>query len=333
VIKPAALNKGDKICIVSPSSEIKSFPRRLQRGIKSLESQGFEVVLSNHSLALKGKEAGTAKERANDLMQAFQDTSVKCIMASTGGYTANTVLEYLNFETIKSNPKILIGFSDITALLNAIYFKTGLITFHGPTLLSSFGDAAGVHQKTMSSFISMTCNKNLVNDNIGNFLEYSEDGLLWDIYDDEPQKYKKDTGIMWLTEGNCEGKIVGGNLDTLLGILNTEYCPNFSNSILLLEESGGCVAKTVRSLKTLEHTSVLNNIKALVYGRSFQYEDNNQPNSLHNLIKEIGHKLNIPVLFNVPFGHTEPKHTIPIGVLAKIDFQNKIFRISESAVS
>ena len=332
MIKPEALKKGDKICIVSPSSEVNSFPRRLQRAMNSLKDQGFKVVLSENALNTKGKEAGSPEERASDLMQAFQDPSVKCIMASTGGFSSNTVLEHLDYDVIKENPKIVVGFSDITALLNAIHHKTGLVTFHGPSLLPSFGDAAGVHKDTMSSFLDVIGNTSRNELKVNDFSLFSEVGLIWDEEDDEPQGYEDSSGLVWLSEGEAQGRLLGGNLDTLLGVLSSSYCPNFSDSILLLEEAGGTVAKTVRNLKSLELAGVFDSACAVVYARPFQYDDNEFSNGLTSLLKELGNKFDIPVLFNVPFGHTEPKMTLPIGVYAKLNSQTKKFEFLSSAV-
>lgn len=319
MMNPKALVKGDYISIVSPSSEIQSFPRRIQRGLDSLQACGYQPVLSANALAKKGHDAGSPESRAIDLMTAFTTPSISAIMGSTGGYTSNSVLKHLDYDEISRNPKIIVGFSDITALLLGIYAKTGMPVFHGPTLLPSFGDAAGVHVSTATAFINAVSGLNNIN-LIVQFDEYSESSLHWDKEDDVPRSFSPDSGPVTIIEGDAEGVLLGGNLDTLLSIISTEYCPSFRDSILFLEEAGGTVSKTLRNLKTLEYHGTFNQIKGLIYGRTYNYNDNNSPNSnLHYYLTELGKAYNIPLIANIPLGHTEPKLTLPIGSTVRLD--------------
>lgn len=330
MIKAKCIRSHSTIGIVTPSSEIASFLRRRERGIKSLERFGFKAVLLENALKKKGCDAGTAMERASDIINAFKNKEISAIMASTGGYTSNTVLEHLDFKIIAENPKIFIGSSDITALLLALYSKTGLITFHGPTLLPSFGDASGVHHETLTALkkIIMTPFGGL--DLPTKLSSFSEDNLFWDEEDDRPRSYSPDEGAFCIRPGIAEGIILGGNFDTILGIVGTSYCPDFSGSILFLEEIFGTTSKTVRNLKTLEYLGVLKRITGLVFGRRYHYVDNSPPNDIRYYLREIGDKYNIPILDNLPFGHTEPKITLPIGIRARLDTEMLSIRLLES---
>lgn len=336
MIKPRRLQKGDLICIVSPSSEIKTFPRRLQRGISSLEGMGFKVMLSRHALEKMGNDAGSAEQKAQDLMDAFTSADVAGIMASTGGYTSNTVLEHLDYKVIADNPKVFVGYSDITALLLGLYAKTGMVTFHGPSLLPSFGDKDGVHPETAEAFRTAVSESYHSADVelIRLFMDYSEDSLFWDKDDDRPRSYSTDCGPMTLHNGTAKGRLIGGNLDTLLSIISTEYCPDFNRAILCLEEANGTTSKTIRNLKTLEYHGLFNRIGGLLYARSYNYNDNaDKMSSIQNYIQSLAQKYDLPTVFNVPFGHTEPRITLPIGAEVKFDARELSLKLSDVHLS
>ncbi len=153
MIFPERLQKGDKIGIVSPSSPVAAFcPKRLQRGVGELEKRGFTVKLGKHVLEHYKHTAGTVQQRIEDLHAMFADDEVKAIVCTIGGLNSNQLLEFLDYDLIQKHPKIFMGFSDITALLNAVYAKTGLVTYLGPALLPQFGEYGGTLPYTWGYF-------------------------------------------------------------------------------------------------------------------------------------------------------------------------------------
>ena len=331
-IKPYKLEQGGCIGIISPASEIYSFPRRLERAVKSLTSSGFKVELGRNALKKHGYEAGTPQDRADDIHSFFKSHHINAILCATGGYTSNTVLKYLDFNLIKNNPKPLIGFSDATALLLGVYCKANITTFHGLSLLPSFGDKNGVHPDSLLSFQDALCNLEKERKLRLSFDQYSDENLSWDGADDRARLYLKDEGAICLNGGVAKGRLMGGNLDTLIGIIGSEYCPDFTGSLLFLEENAGTVSKTLRNLQSLEYSNLLSKAVGIVWGRCCQYNDNPSPYDLQTYLAHLGVKYDIPVVYNAPIGHTEPKITIPIGVEALLNADLCELTILETSV-
>lgn len=331
-IKSTLLAPGDIIGIVSPSSEIKSFPRRLERGMENLRKQGYQLKLLPNALNKFGNEAGSVDERVQDIHEAFRDPTIKAIMASTGGYTANTLLNDLDFELIRHHPKIFIGFSDITALLIAVYIKTGLITFHGPTVLPSFGPYEGPHPLTVEHFNAAVNGTMQPGYSLSDLGVFSEDNYFWDRDDDVPKSFRPSEGLVTVHEGKASGTLIGGNLETLLSIFDTTYLPGFENAILFLEESGGTFEETKRNLATLEMKGAFQAVNGLVFGRTYRYRDGTENNNLETNLKTLCNKYSIPCLMQLPIGHTEPKLTLPIGVNAELDAGLQKLTILDSGV-
>mgnify|MGYP001591276890 FL=1 len=226
IIKPVHLKEGDKIGIASPSSTIKNFPRRLKRGIKALESLGLKVVLGKNAKNSQGHNAGTPEERAEEINNFFRDKEIKAIVCSTGGLNSNAILPLLDYETIKKNPKIFCGFSDITAVNLAIYKKTGLVTFNGPTVLPTFGEFGGPFDYSVK-WVKKVLFQNSIIGKLDYPKEYTEEILWWEKEDIRKRKIKKSSPPVFLTEGVCEGRLIGGNLNTLCILGGTEYMPDF----------------------------------------------------------------------------------------------------------
>lgn len=333
MIKPSQLQPASNIRIVSPASEIASFPRRTERGVKALKQMGYSVDFSSHAHERLGREAGTPQQRASDIMSSFCSVTCNAIIASTGGYTSLSVLQHLDYEIISAHPKILIGHSDITALLLGLHSKTRMVTFHGPTILPSFGDAAGIHPETAHWFQRILTHNSGSLDLPEGLSEWSDHELFWDKDDTIPRIYQPDIGSVCITPGVAEGPLLGGNLDTVLGLLATPYCPDFTGAILFLEEIGGTTSKTIRGLKILEYAGVLKRISGLVLGKRYKYDDNIGSSGISSVFSQIGQKYQIPVIDSMPFGHTEPKLTLPIGVFARLDAKKKRLSLLESAVS
>ena len=330
-IKPKHLKNGDAIGIVSPSSTIINFPRRLKRGIKALENFGLKVILGKNAKNSFGHNGGTAKERADDINNFFTNPNIKAIICSTGGLNANAILPLLNYKSIKNNPKIFCGFSDITALNLAINKKTGLITFNGPTVLPTFGEFEKPLEFTIKYF-KKALFENMPIGKLGCPKEITKEILWWETEDNRKRKMIPASSPKIVCGGIAEGVLCGGNFNTLCVLGGTEYFPDFTNTILFLEDEEESTALTERHLTYLEQLKVFDKIEGIIFGRLFNLAIDSKDRNLYDILKYFGDKYKIPILADVDIGHTNPIITLPIGVNAKLDASNKTITLTESAV-
>ncbi len=311
MIKPERLEKGDVIGIVSPSGPILHKKNYVHRGIKILSDMGFKIKLGKNALKQRGYMAGTDEERTNDLMEMFEDENVKAIFTNRGGDVALRLLDILDYKIIRKNPKILMGSSDITILLNAINKKTGLVTFHGPLLAWGINcspwDLKQMDSYSKEYMFKALCNKKPI-------------GVI------KPVKKR-----IVIKEGKAEGILVGGNLDCIEKLCGTEYEPDFKNKIFFWEEFREFVEDMDRDLTHLRLHGVFDKINGMVIGHLEEYlEKGERYKRFENMIKEVTKKYDFPILKIEEFGHTLKNATIPICVKARIE--NNKFEILESAI-
>ena len=291
IIKPPKLQKGDTICIVSPSAPIISDIKvGFDKGIARMKELGFKVMIAKNALSNSLGYSATPKEKADDINNAFADTSIKAVICSQGGKNANSILPLLDYVLIKDNPKIFVGISDITVLLNTIYQETGLITFHGNDLIHGFGRNSSEYE--INEFIDR-----LVNGKTGVVNKNSE----WKV----------------IKSGLAKGILVGGNLTCLLKLAGTKYFPDFREKILFLEDYGEPYTADVVSYEfhQFNQIGVFKHVKGLWLGHyktkdDFKYED---------IAQEILHQYDFPVIKCDDFGHNTPNTIIPVGVEVKLD--------------
>ncbi len=316
-ILPQQLKPGDEIRVVAPSTGIKiigaesreiAFRRFSEMGLKV--SFGANTVDENFDLM------GTTsiEKRAADINEAFANPKVKAIFTIIGGFNSNQLLPFLDYELLKKNPKIVCGFSDITALLNGIYAKTGMVTFLGPHY-SSFGmkhgfdySWAAMRQMLMSGAEA----------EIEASAEWSDD--LWFI-DQEKREFIKNEGWWKIQPGEAVGTLVGGNLGTLMLLLGTAYWPGFREDTILLAEdcfgSAGDAKSFLRNLQALAYQPDFKNVKAVFIGR-FQKASGMTRELMEYIIASIPQLKGVPVIANMDFGHTTPLLTLPIGGRAEV---------------
>lgn len=330
-IKPQHLKKGDTIGIISPSSTIKFFHRRLKRAISFLKKSGLNVVLAKNAKISFGHNSGTIQQRVDDIHEMFLNKNIKAIICSTGGLTSNAILPFIDYKIIANNPKIFCGYSDITALNLAISKKTNLITFNGPTILPTFGEYGGAFKFTLKSFENTLFSTKIIG-KLSLSQRFSEENLWWETEDNRASKTKKSTPWRTIYKGTGKGILVGGNLDTLCILGGTEFFPDFSNSILFLEEEGESTSSVERKLTYLEHLGVFNKISGFFFGRPYNFTVDNDNYSLYNILSKIGLRYSIPIIADVDCGHTSPMLTLPIGVKVYMNAGEKEIRILESAV-
>lgn len=332
-LKPPRLKKGDLISIVSPASSPKD-SAKVHSAVHYFESLGYRVTVSKNVFNVNGYLAGTDEERAEDLNQAFADKNVKAIICSRGGYGTPRILDKLDYSMIRKNPKILVGYSDITALQLAIFKKTKLVTFSGPMAAVEFGD--NIDSYTEESFFEIVTRA-------------KKAGAL---------KSHKNFRATFKGKKKTQGRLLGGNLSLIMSILGTEYIPDFSESMLLIEEVSEEPYSIDRMLTQLRLAGILKKASAFAVGQFIDCTEEQvgrlgeasrfavgqsaehtpgEPDKRHLTVDEILDSdlfsYGKPSVSNIAYGHVPIKLTLPIGALASIDPVKRKFSIDEAAVS
>lgn len=301
------LKKGDTIGIIAPAS-CTTYEKVLEAK-KNIEDIGYQVILGECTKKQWYSYAGTDEERAEEINSFFDDKSIDAIICMRGGYGSNRLIELLDFEVIKRNPKIFVGYSDITTLHIALNEKANLITFHGPMAVSNF--TGNYNRDTYENFIEMLSNSK---------------------YEQSIKNITKELKV--LNEGRAKGKLVGGNLATLIATLGTEYDLDYNGKILFLEEIGEKTYKIDRFLNQLKKHGVFEKIEGLVLG-DFKncIQDSEKDMTLLEVFQNYFKELKKPVIYNFESGHSEPMLTLPLGAICEIDTYNKELKVLERVVS
>ena len=304
MIKPERLKVGDTIGIIAPSRPINE--KEILPCIKILEARGFKVKFGKNIYKKSYYSAGSAKERASDLNSMFKDKKVKAIMCATGGIVSNQLLDLIDYETIKKNPKIFIGYSDITVLLLAIHKKTGLITFHGPNLHSL---------------------KKLTKET---------ENFLFDLLMGKKSQYCLPSKMEIIKKGKAKGKLLGGNLYLIDSLLGTKYTPTYNNKIWFWEEVGDSPASLDQKLNQFKLSGNLKNISAMIIGNladciDKKYKEDNRP--INEIILELTKEYNFPIIKVPYFGHNVSSfYAFPIGITSEINTETNEFKMIENPV-
>jgi muramoyltetrapeptide carboxypeptidase len=310
VLKPPHLLPGDLIGLVSPASAPSS-SEMIEKGVRYLERLGYAVKVGKHAAKVHGYLAGTDQQRATDFNEMIRDKNVKAIIAVRGGYGTPRILPLLDYKALKRNPKIIVGYSDITALQLAIFRKIGLVTFSGPMAGVEMSD--GIDPFTEEHFWRLVTSKS----KIGELRNPA----------DEPLRV--------LHSGKGQGRILGGNLATAISLLKTPYAPSLVDAILVLEDVDEAPHRVDRMLAQLDNADILETIGGLIFGKFIDCvpSDPSRPflpidQVLHNATQ----RLRCPVLANLQYGHLAKKLTVPLGLRARIDTKKGTIEVLESAV-
>jgi len=311
-IYPEKLKIGDEVRVIAPSRSINILSEEIKKvADQRFAELGLKLTFGKHISETDEFNSTTIESRIKDLYEAFNDKNVKGIITVIGGFNSNQLFKYIDWELIKNNPKIFLGYSDITALNNAIFAKTGLITYSGPHY-STFG------QKLYFDYTLEYFKKCLMDDKpfeVKSSNSWSDDE--WYL-DQNKRELISNQGHLVINEGEAEGTILGANLCTFNLLQGTEYFPDLTDSILFLEDDYESVPHTFdRDLQSLIHLPDFNKVKGLVIGR-FQKKSNMTDRLLKKIIKTKKELDNIPVIANVDFGHSDPKITFPVGGEVKI---------------
>ena len=312
-IFPEKLKAGDEIRAIAPSRSLAIISQESREiANKRFQELGFKLSFGKHANEMDDFASTSIKSRVEDLHEAFRDKKVKSILTVIGGFNSNQLLRYIDWEVIKNNPKIVCGFSDITALNNAFFVKSGLVTYSGPQY-SSFG------QKLYFDYTLDYFKKCLLSEEpfeIKPSKSWSDD--TWYKNQDD-RKLIPNKGWLVINEGKTEGTILGANLSTFNLLQGTEYFPDLDGSVLFLEDDEESDPYHFdRDLQSLIHLPEFTKVKGLVIGR-FQNASEVTYEKLTQIIKTKKELDNLPVVAGVDFGHTDPKITFPIGGEVKLE--------------
>ena len=295
-ILPKALKVGDTIGVVAPSNPIiDENIEEMERARKIIEEKGFKVKYSKKLFSNTNGYSASAKEKAEDINSMFEYKEVKMIWCAKGGENSNSVFDYLDYEMIKKNPKIICGFSDITSITNIISAKTGLVTF------------SGTNFKTIATDETDYSLKQILNRFVDNKLELGE----------------KEDKYVTIHEGTGEGELIGGNLSLTRGLVEGKYKIDFEDKILFLEELGFETGPALASnyLYYMKQNGVFDKIKGLWIG-NYEHESNI---SLEKIVLDVlDNEYDFPIIKSNNFGHIDTKTVIPIGTKVKIDTSKEI---------
>lgn len=313
LIKPPRLREGDSVGVVNPAgptfhkNDLKEVEKRLSR-------LGLNVVFGKHVLSQYGYLAGTDEERASDFNDMLNDQSVKAVIATRGGWGSNRILPLIDYEAIRRHPKILMGFSDITSLLLAIYVKTGMITFYGPVGTSKWGRfTTGWVKKILFEGEQPTMSNPMT----------KLDGRPSDVH-----------RIKTITSGTADGRLVGGNLSVISSMLGTGYLPDWKGKLLFFEEVDEKIYRIDRILTQLKLSGVLGKVSGIIIGKcvNCRISKTTLSMTLEEVFNDHLKPLGIPVYSGAMIGHIDRIFTLPIGVKARMDADKGTIELLERSV-
>jgi muramoyltetrapeptide carboxypeptidase LdcA involved in peptidoglycan recycling len=302
--------------------------------VQHLQSLGFKVRIGPHALNQLGFVSDTPQNRVDDIHSMFGDSEVKAMVAAIGGDHSCHLLPLLDFDLIRKNPKVFMGFSDITVLNVAIWKETGLVTFNGPTLLTDFSEYPRMFEYTERYMLRAVCEARP----IGVFEPstwWTEEFLDWGQKEDlkRPRARHRSAGWNWLRGGVAEGVLIGGCLESLEHLRGTRFWPEWQDAIMFFEtsEDSPSPEKVDGILMDYENMGVLQRLKGLMVGRPMRYTKE-EKQQLREVVLKRTRGYTFPIVTDMDFGHTAPQFTVPIGCRARIDAENQRFEVIDAAV-
>jgi len=323
MIKIERLKIGDSIGVFSPSSPITySCPKRFKRAKEFLESKGFNIIEGNLTGKYDFYRSGSIRERAEELNALIRNPEIKCIMSTIGGMNSNSILPYIDYEALKRNPKIIIGYSDVTAILLAIYAKTGINTYYGPALVASFGEFPPFVDYTYEYFKELLIDETQFPYTLKTPCFWTEESVDWETQD--RPKEQKENEVVTVYGGIVRGRLIGGNLNTMQGFWGSEYMPEIKDGdILFIEDSLKDAATVERSLSFLEVNGVFDKISGIILGKHELFDDLKTGRKPYEILLEVLGDKKLPFLAEFDCCHTHPMMTLPIGSQIELDATNK----------
>ena len=316
MIWPESLRPGDTIMFIAPAGDLSE--ERIARAKSRLEARGYRVKMRKDLFAKEGYLAGSDKRRAKELMQAFLDPQVKAVFTGRGGYGTMRILDRLDYEKIRANPKILLGFSDITGLHLALNRQAGLVTFHSPTSFWQLDDEVeGMEPFTQQYLLRATT--------VGD--QAAGGGYTIDIPEGAPQPEA-------LGKGRAQGRLAGGNLSMISALEGTPFAIDTRDAILVIEDTREAPYRIDRMLRQLQLGGKLDTLRGAVLGqftRNYDREEDQMTEdprfTVDGVLRQYFEPLGIPVLMNYPVGHSPFNATLPLGGQVEVDADQGVLRI------
>lgn len=331
LLKPPGLNPGDTIGFFSPSSAATAWaPNRFARAKAYLAAQGFELKAGSLTGEQDHWRSGSIAARADELNALIRDPQVRAIMSVIGGSNSNSLLPYLDFDALKRDPKIVIGYSDVTALLLGIHAQTGLVTFYGPALVASFGELSPLVDETLAGFLSvcMAGGASLPH-RLPTPTQWTEERLDWEHQTRAKQCWPN--RLISVGTGRMRGRLIGGNLNTLAGIWGSPFMPSIERGDILLLEDSLKTAETVeRAFTHLKLCGVFDRIGALVLGKHELFNAQGSGKRPLDILLEVVGEPTFPILAEYDCAHTHPMLTLPLGIEAELDLDAQSLTLCES---
>lgn len=313
------LKRGDSIAVFSPSAPVTAnTPVRYLRGRKYLEDQGFRVTEGSLTGKRDFYRSGSIAERAEELNALLRNPEVRCVMSSIGGMNSNSILPYLDYDALRRDPKIVIGYSDVTALLLGIYARTGLVTYYGPAMAASFGEFPPLVDETFQYFKNVVCGAARPPHCLPTPTAWTDEFVDWKAQ--SGAKNTRPNKLITVRGGRAEGRVIGGNLNTMTGIWGSPFMPEIRRGdLLLIEDCLEDAADVERSFSLLKLNGVFDRIGGLLLGKHERFNDCGSGRAPWQILREVMGNVNFPVLAEFDCCHTHPMLTMPIGVRASLD--------------
>lgn len=310
ILKPPRLQRGDVIGLVCPASTPSS-AEKIEKAVQYLERLGYRTKVGKHVMNQIGYLAGTDEERVADLNEMFRDKTVRAVIAVRGGYGTPRILARVDYRALRRDPKIIVGYSDLTALQLAVFRTIGLVTFSGP--MAGVEMWNGIDPYTEEHFWKIVTSSAPV-------------GVLANP-PDEPSTV---TG-----KGNAKGRLLGGNMSLVSSLLGTRYSPDYRGAILVLEDVDEAPHRVDRMFVQFRLAGILDKVVALVLGRFTDCtpSDPQKPSlTIDQVLREVTESVDVPVLSNFQYGHIPRKLTLPLGLKAVLDNATRTLEVKEPAV-
>lgn len=317
------LKPNDVIAFYSPSAPATvTAPKRFERAKSFLEGKGFRLLPG----ALTGKSdvyrSGSVRERADELNGLIRNPEVKCIISTIGGLNSNALVPYIDYNAFLKAPKIMVGHSDVSVILAAIYAKTGIHTFFGPALIPSFGEFPPFAEMTYHHFRDILIERQSMPFVYDPPEFWTDEFANWE--EKTKEKERRENRWITVTEGKTSGRVIGGTLNALAGIWGSEYMPEIREGDILFVEDTSKTASYLEKLYGLLKTNgVFDRISGIIMGKHERYDDQGSNRKPHDILLEVSENTAIPFLAEFDCGHTHPMFTLPIGATVELDAANK----------
>ena len=315
ILKPRRLKKGDTIGLVAPASSTRE-DEDIRFAIEVVQSLGFKVREGKHLYARNQYLAGTDQQRADDINAMFAAKDVDAIICLRGGYGTPRLLPYLDYNLIARNPKVLMGYSDITGILTGIHAKTGLVGYHGPTAKHTYTDY------TLAEFKKVMMNPQ----------RHTRIGAP-PPFEAGEGRVEYDNRLTRITGGTARGRLIGGNLTLIATLIGTEFEQDFHDRILFLEDVGEAPYRVDRMLTQLLLANKLQQVAGIAFGKFTETEDSGNTYSIEEVLRDRCGNLGIPVVKGFMFGHVEDQTIMPIGIEAELNADDATLHLMEAAVA